>query len=85
MGIVEWATSPWGRDVPIHVAWSLIYVALTTALAFLVAHATYVRYFARRKEFAEGSSPDIAVTLPSRIPLTRVRLAHFMGSWRGRC
>ena len=68
MGIVEWATSPWGRDVPIHVAWSLIYIALTTALAFLVAHATYVRYFARRREFAEGASPDIAVTLPSRIP-----------------
>ena len=28
MGIIEWATSPWGQNVPIHIAWFLIWVAL---------------------------------------------------------
>ena len=28
MGILEWATSPWGQRVPIHIAWFLIWVAL---------------------------------------------------------
>jgi len=27
MGIVEWAKSPWGQDVPIHIFWYLIYVS----------------------------------------------------------
>jgi hypothetical protein len=49
MGILEWATSPSGQRVPIHVAWFLIYVALMVGLVFLVVHAIYVRYFADRK------------------------------------
>ena len=27
MGIIEWARSPWGQDVPIHIAFYLIWVA----------------------------------------------------------
>ena len=27
MGVIEWATSPWGQNVPIHIAWFLIWVA----------------------------------------------------------
>ena len=39
MGIVEWATSPWGQDVPIHIAWFLIWVAAIAGLVFLIVHA----------------------------------------------
>ena len=35
--ITEWATSPWGKPVPIHIAWFLIWVA--------VANAIYTTYF----------------------------------------
>ena len=52
MGILEWATSPWGQNVPIHIAWFLIWVALIAGLLFLIVHAIYVRYFAKEKEFA---------------------------------
>ena len=35
MGIVQWARSPWGQDVPIHIVWALIYVAAIGGLTFL--------------------------------------------------
>ena len=42
MGILEWATSPLGQRVPIHIAWFLIWVALIAGLVFLIVHAIYV-------------------------------------------
>jgi cytochrome b subunit of formate dehydrogenase len=68
MGILEWATSPWGRTVPIHIAWFLIYVAFSAGLCFLVAHAIYVRYFAGAREFAAPVSAASTRGLPARIP-----------------
>jgi cytochrome b subunit of formate dehydrogenase len=66
--ITEWATSPWGQNVPIHVAWFLIWVAGIAGLLFLIVHAIYVRYFAREEEFAGRESPELAADLPPRIP-----------------
>jgi len=51
MGIVQWATSPLGQHVPIHIAWFLIWIALIAGMAFLIAHAIYMRFFAKEKEF----------------------------------
>jgi cytochrome b subunit of formate dehydrogenase len=67
-GIVQWATSPWGQHVPIHIAWFLIWVAAIAGLAFFVVHAIYLRYFAKREEYAGGVSPELAARLPARIP-----------------
>ena len=36
MGFLEWATSPWGQRVPIHIAWFLIWVAAIAGLLFLI-------------------------------------------------
>jgi cytochrome b subunit of formate dehydrogenase len=80
MGIVEWATSPWGQHVPIHIAWFLIWVAAILGLLFLMIHAVYVRYFARREEFA-GAVPSVSKSeLPARIPRHSVaaRLFHWI-------
>ena len=57
MDFLEWATSPWGQSVPIHIAWFLIWVAVIAGLLFLIVHAIYVRYFAKAKEFASDASP----------------------------
>ncbi len=67
MGILEWATSPWGQRVPIHIAWFLIWVSLIAGLVFLVVHAIYVRYFAKAKEFAGTIPPELNARLPERI------------------
>ena len=65
MGIIEWATSPLGQDVPIHIAWYLIWVAGIAGLVFLVVHAIYMRYFAKEKEFA--ATPEVVTALPPKI------------------
>src|SRR6266404_1032985 len=67
MGIIEWATSPWGQTVPIHIAWFLIWVAAILGLLFLIVHAIYVRYFAKAEEYAGPMPHDMEVRLPERI------------------
>ena len=63
MGILEWATSPLGQRVPIHIAWFLIWVALMVGLVFLVVHAIYVRYFAGQRVFRTiAAIPNSSVT-----------------------
>jgi cytochrome b subunit of formate dehydrogenase len=78
MGIIEWATSPLGQNVPIHIAWFLIWVALIAGLLFLVVHAIYIRYFAGEKQFVAGALADPA-QLPARIP--RHSLAARLFHW----
>ena len=68
MDFVEWATSPWGQSVPIHIAWFLIWVAVIAGLLFLLVHAIYVRYFAKLKEFAGNVSPAAAARIPEQVP-----------------
>ena len=67
-GLLEWATDPWGQTVPIHIAWFLIWVSAIAGLLFLMVHATYVRYFAKRKEFANSDSSRIATRIPAHVP-----------------
>jgi cytochrome b subunit of formate dehydrogenase len=77
--ITQWATDPWGQNVPIHIAWFLIWVAALAALAFLIVHAIYLRYFAKAETF-EGDVPrPLAASLPQRIP--RHSLAARMFHW----
>src|SRR6185369_3915133 len=78
--ITEWATSPWGQNVPIHIAWFLIWVAALAGLLFLIVHSTYVRYFARAEEFAGSVSPTLEATLPPRVPRHSLvaRLFHWV-------
>ena len=81
MGILEWATSPFGQRVPIHIVWSLIWVALIAGLLFLIVHAIYLRYFANEKEFAAGgASAELVASLPARIPRHSLtaRLFHWI-------
>ena len=67
MGLVTWARSPWGQDVPIHIAWFLIYVAAIAGLGFLVVHAIWIRYFAKKEEFAGSPSSTVAASVPARV------------------
>jgi cytochrome b subunit of formate dehydrogenase len=79
MGIIEWATSPWGQRVPIHIVWFLIWVAAIAGLLFLIVHVIYLRYFAKAKEFAATASPEFAARVPEQIP--RHSLAARLFHW----
>jgi len=67
-GLLEWAKDPWGRTVPIHIAWFLIWVSAISGLLFLMVHATYVRYFAKPKVFANTNSSPVAARIPEHVP-----------------
>ena len=82
MGVLEWATSPWGRNVPIHIGWFLIWVAAIAGLLFLIVHAIYARYFAEPEVFAGAVPIQLAVRLPDRVPRHSLaaRLFHWIMS-----
>jgi cytochrome b subunit of formate dehydrogenase len=79
MGFLEWATSPWGQRVPIHIAWFLIWVSLIAGLLFLILHAISVRYFAKKREFAGEIPPQLSARLPDRV--ARHSLAARLFHW----
>jgi cytochrome b subunit of formate dehydrogenase len=79
MGFLEWATSPFGQRVPIHIAWFLIWVALIAGLTFLIVHAIYVRYFGKEKGFVSEPTSARNLSLPARIP--RHSLAARLFHW----
>ena len=79
MGFLEWATNPWGQSVPIHIAWFLIWLAVIAGLLFLIVHATYIRYFARAREFAGDVPPRVSARLPKLVP--RHSLAARLFHW----
>jgi cytochrome b subunit of formate dehydrogenase len=77
---LEWATSPWGQSVPIHIAWFLIWVSVIAGLLFLIVHAVYVMYFAKEREFASDASPATISTIPKHVPRHSLvaRLFHWI-------
>ena len=66
MNLIQWATSPWGQQVPIHISWTLMWVSAIGALLFLIVHALYVSIWARPEHSA--ASPSISGAAVARIP-----------------
>jgi cytochrome b subunit of formate dehydrogenase len=79
MGLIEWATNPWGRSVPIHIAWFLIWVSAIAGLAFLIVHATYLRYCAKPRKFQAEPPATTAEEIPERV--TRHSMAARAFHW----
>jgi len=77
MGVVEFATSPWGQTVPIHISFVLIWVFAIGGLAFLIVHAIWLRYFARKEEFE--ASGTAAPNVPAKV--ARHSLAARLFHW----
>ena len=67
MGVIEFATSPWGQDVPIHIAFSLIWVAAIGGLAFLIGHAIYVQFVAKKAAPVEPVDSALAAGVPAQV------------------
>ena len=69
MNLIQWAQSPWGEQVPIHIAWSLLWVSAIGGLLFLIGHAIYVRYWAKPvAAHSEGPAAlGVAIQVPERV------------------
>ena len=77
MGLIEWATSPWGREVPIHIAFGLLWVSAIGGLLFLVVHAIYVGYWTKSAAHA-GEVTSVSPVLAARVPERVAR--HSLGA-----
>lgn len=81
MDFITWATDPWGRQVPIHAAWSLIWVAVIAGVAFMIVHAVYVAVVSRRHAVEQARMAGAAeATIPARVPRHSLtaRLFHWV-------
>jgi len=78
VGLVEWAKSPWGQDIPIHISWFLLWVSAIGGLLFLIVHAMYVRYWAKPVH-ADAVPPQLAAKVPARV--ARHSLAARLFHW----
>jgi cytochrome b subunit of formate dehydrogenase len=81
VGIIEFATSPWGQDVPIHISFVLIWVAAIGGLAFLIGHAIWARMFVKKPAHA-GVPANVAAGVPETIQRHSLaaRLFHWIMS-----
>jgi cytochrome b subunit of formate dehydrogenase len=68
MDVLQWAIDPLGHSVPIHIAWYLIQVAFVSAVAFLIGHAAYLRFFAGEKQWSGTTAPEVVAAIPERVP-----------------
>jgi len=66
MGLVEWARSPWGQDIPIHISFFLIWVAAIAGLVFLIGHAIWLKYFDTPDVFQPTPAAE-TVGVPPRV------------------
>jgi cytochrome b subunit of formate dehydrogenase len=71
LNLIQWATSPWGQQVPIHISWTLLWVSAIGGLAFLIVHALYVSIWAKKPAHSGASSGASGVSVaqvPERVP-----------------
>jgi len=68
VNLLRWAIDPWGKIVPIHIAWFLIWVAAIAGLLFVIVHAIYVRYFAKPRHFERDPVPVDPARIPAQVP-----------------
>jgi cytochrome b subunit of formate dehydrogenase len=66
---IQWAHNPWGQDVPIHIAWYLLYVCAAAGVLFLIGHLIWINFFATPDVYSEESeaSPAVAARVPERV------------------
>ena len=67
MGLIQWATSPWGQNVPIHAVWGLIWVAVIAGFFFMIVHGLYVAIVSPTKKFATHATPAEAAKVPEHV------------------
>ena len=67
MGLITWAQNPWGQEVPVHIAWYLLWVSLFAGLAFLVVHAIWTRFRPKADDLPEAVPPEIASCVQEKV------------------
>lgn len=67
MSLITWGPNPWGMEVPVHIAWWLMWLALFAGLAFMVVHAVWVRFRAKSELPSAAVPPETATGIPEKV------------------
>ena len=78
MNLIQWAQSPWGQQVPTHIAWSLLWVSAIGGLLFLVVHAVYVKFWAKPEAAHASDGTAVTSAVAARVPERVAR--HSLGA-----
>jgi cytochrome b subunit of formate dehydrogenase len=78
LNLIEWAQSPWGQQVPVHIGWSLLWVSAIGGLLFLIGHAIYVAYWAKPAHAHSNASAAAASGVAAQVPERVAR--HSLGA-----
>ncbi|MGC8493448.1 MAG: cytochrome b/b6 domain-containing protein [Syntrophobacteraceae bacterium] len=65
MDMISWGSDPWGRQVPLHIAFWLLWAALFCGLVFMVVHALWLRL---RPKSTEEPRDLPATAFPEKVP-----------------
>jgi cytochrome b subunit of formate dehydrogenase len=65
--LIQWAQSPWGQQVPIHIAWSLLWVFAIAGVLFLIVHAIYTMVSAKPAAHSSGVSAQQTARIPEKV------------------
>jgi len=68
LNLIQWAQSPWGQQVPIHISWTLLWVFAIAGALFLIAHALYVAIWAKPAATHSGASAGTSSVDAAKIP-----------------
>jgi cytochrome b subunit of formate dehydrogenase len=68
LNLIQWATSPWGEQVPSHISWTLLYVSAIAGVLFLIVHAIYVAVTGKSAAAHAETSNGAAAAGPAQIP-----------------
>jgi len=71
MDFLEWATSPWGQRVPIHIAWFLIWVAVIAGSSSLLFTPPICAISPDQESLRAPFRPPWRRASPSMFPDTR--------------
>jgi formate dehydrogenase subunit gamma len=76
MEFVRTASNPWGQEVWLGLAWSVLWLVVTAGALFVVVHAI----FARRGGGADGSRPVVAADVPAKVTRhgASARISHWI-------
>jgi len=68
MGLITWGQNPWGLEVPVHIAWWLLWVSLLAGLAFMAAHAVWILCRAKTETLPGAAPQEAASRIPKNVP-----------------
>jgi formate dehydrogenase gamma subunit len=84
MDFVTYGLNPWRESIPMHAAWTLLWVSVIGGAAFLVIHALYLRFWPKPAGVRAGERPAVpppaAARIPARVPRHSLgaRLFHWV-------